>query len=91
MFFDEIHELREWSSKVKLLYDNLSNARFVLSGSASAMLERETASDLAGRCFLREVEPLSLREFAELSGAGRWRMVELPLTSDAPSQKSWLG
>lgn len=63
---DEIHKVKGWSSKIKFLYDNLPNLKFFLSGSASLMLEKEASSDLAGRYFLVEVSPLSLKEFAEL-------------------------
>lgn len=66
VFFDEIHKLEDWSSKIKLLYDSLPNMKLTISGSAS-MIEKETKSNLAGRYFIREVKPLSLREFAELS------------------------
>ena len=58
--------MKGWSSKIKFLYDNLPNLKFFLSGSASLMLEKEASSDLAGRYFLVEVSPLSLKEFAEL-------------------------
>jgi len=67
IFLDEIHKLPGWSGQVKILYDALPKAKLVLSGSASVMLQRGAESDLAGRYFLREIEVLSLREFAELS------------------------
>jgi predicted AAA+ superfamily ATPase len=66
IFLDEIHKLPGWSGQVKILYDALPNAKLVLSGSASLLLQKGAESDLAGRYFLREIEVLSLREFAEL-------------------------
>lgn len=66
VFFDEVHKLPGWSSKIKILYDQLPNLKICLSGSASIMIEAEAAKNLAGRYFLREVTPLSLKEFAEL-------------------------
>jgi predicted AAA+ superfamily ATPase len=68
LFLDEIHKLPGWSGQIKILYDSLPRAKLVLSGSASILLQREAGADLAGRYFLREIEVLSLREFAELSG-----------------------
>jgi predicted AAA+ superfamily ATPase len=66
IFLDEIHKLPGWSGQVKILYDALPNAKLVLSGSAGVLLQEGAESDLAGRYFLREIEVLSLREFAEL-------------------------
>ena len=66
LFLDEIHKLPGWSEQVKILYDALPNAKLFLSGSASVLLQRGAESDLAGRYFLKEIEVLSLREFAEL-------------------------
>ena len=66
LFLDEVHKLKNWSSKVKLLYDSLPNLRICVSGSASIIVEREAARDLAGRYFSFEVQPLTLQEFAEL-------------------------
>ncbi len=65
-FFDEIQKVGEWSSKIKFLYDNLPNLKIFVSGSASLMLEAASTNNLAGRHFLREIKPLSLKEFAEL-------------------------
>ncbi|MEM3402397.1 MAG: ATP-binding protein [Candidatus Hadarchaeales archaeon] len=67
VFFDEVHKLKDWSSKLKLLYDALPNMKMVLSGSAGIMIEKEALKNLAGRHFQMEVKPLSLGEFAELS------------------------
>ena len=66
MFFDEIQKLKDWSSKIKLLYDNFPNLKIAVSGSASILIEREALSNLAGRHFLIKMEPLSLKEFFEL-------------------------
>jgi len=66
VFFDEIHKLKNWSSKIKILYDNLPNLKICVSGSASVMVESEAIKNLAGRFFSFEVRPLTLQEFAEL-------------------------
>ncbi|MEM2282538.1 MAG: ATP-binding protein [Candidatus Hadarchaeales archaeon] len=77
VFFDEVHKLKNWSSKLKILYDNLPNLKLVVSGSASLMIEREALENLAGRHFQREVRPLSLGEFAELSLGRKIENLEL--------------
>ncbi|MGC8817734.1 MAG: ATP-binding protein [Candidatus Hadarchaeum sp.] len=77
VFFDEVHKLRNWSSKLKLLYDALPNLKIVLSGSASIMIEKEALTNLAGRYVQREVKPLSLGEFAELSLGRRIENLEM--------------
>ena len=66
LFLDEVHKLRNWSSKVKLLYDNLPNLRICISGSASLLVEEEAFRNLAGRYFLFEIPPLTLQEYGEL-------------------------
>jgi len=66
VFFDEIQKLDGWTSKIKLLYDNLPNIKFCLSGSASLTIEEKSVKDLVGRCFGIEIKFLTLQEFAEL-------------------------
>jgi len=66
VFFDEIQKLKDWDSKIKIIYDNFPNIKFILSGSASLQLEKDAANNLAGRYFLREIPPLSLKEYFEL-------------------------
>ncbi len=65
-FFDEIQKIKNWSEKIKFLYDNLPNIKFFMSGSASLMIRKDSIHNLAGRYFLKEINPLSLKEFAEL-------------------------
>ncbi|MGC8811977.1 MAG: ATP-binding protein [Candidatus Aenigmatarchaeota archaeon] len=66
VFFDEIQKLKNWSSKIKLLYDNFPNLKICISGSASVALEQAAIKDLAGRYFSHYISPLTLHEFAEL-------------------------
>ena len=66
LFLDEIHKLRDWSSKIKIIYDSLPNIKMCISGSASLTMESEVIDNLAGRYFKIEVKPLSLQEYAEL-------------------------
>ena len=66
IFLDEIYKLKNWHKELKLLYDALPNAKFIVSGSASLKVEREARKDLTGRAFYVEVKPLSFKEFFEL-------------------------
>jgi len=66
IFLDEIHKLENWSSKLKILYDNFPNLKFCVSGSANLMIEKDAVKDLAGRYFIEEIKPLTLQEFYEL-------------------------
>jgi predicted AAA+ superfamily ATPase len=66
VFLDEIQKVKGWSLQLKQLYDNFPNIKFIVSGSASLELEKEAKDNLAGRYFLREIPPLSLKEFFEL-------------------------
>jgi predicted AAA+ superfamily ATPase len=66
VFLDEIQKLKGWSLQLKQLYDNFPKIKFVVSGSASLELEKEAKDNLAGRYFLKEIPPLSLKEFFEL-------------------------
>ncbi len=66
VFLDEIQKLDNWSSQLKLFYDNFPNIKFFVSGSASIQLEQNAMADLVGRHFTIRVTPLSLVEFFEL-------------------------
>lgn len=66
MILDEVQKLPDWSNKIKILYDNFPNIKFVVSGSSSFQLEKEAKINLAGRHFTIEVAPLSFREYLEL-------------------------
>jgi predicted AAA+ superfamily ATPase len=66
LFLDEVQKLKNWSSQVKLIYDNFPNIRIIISGSASLQLEAQAISNLAGRYFIIELKPLSLLEYYEL-------------------------
>jgi glutamate synthase domain-containing protein 3 len=49
LFFDEIHKLKNWENKVKVLYDLNLGVKQILSGSASLNLMRRSRESLAGR------------------------------------------
>lgn len=75
LFIDEIHHYPEWKKETKALYDEFRHATIVLSGSAPLAFEPERRYEVT------DVEPLSLREFAELQGrkikvAEAWRSID---------------
>lgn len=65
-FIDEISKLKEWGSKIKLLYDAFPNIKFFVSSSSSVGLEEEAIKNLSGRYFMLKMTPLSFAEFLEL-------------------------
>ncbi len=69
IFLDEIQKLSDWSNKLKLLYDRLPKAKFVISGSSSFHLEKEAMKNLAGRYFEVNIKPLSFAEYLQMSGS----------------------
>lgn len=77
IFLDEIHKLKDWSSQLKIIYDNFPKIKFIVSGSASVMLEKEAISNLAGRYFLKEIPTLSIKEYFELKNKVKIENYEL--------------
>jgi len=69
IFLDEIQKLEDWSNKIKIIYDAFPNLKIIVSGSASFNLEKEAKSNLVGRHFIINVEPLSFAEYLELKGS----------------------
>lgn len=65
IFLDEVHTCPAWNREIKLLYDRKLPLRFVVSGSASAIVLKEAATALAGRSKEYVVLPLS---FSEICG-----------------------
>jgi len=67
-FFDEIHKLRDWGNKLKVLYDLNPNIKIIISGSASLNLLKGVKESLAGRIFDFEINPLDFREYLKFKG-----------------------
>lgn len=65
LFFDEIHKLKDWASKIKMLYDVSPSAKILLSGSAQIIMWKETRESLAGRFFDFVIKPLDFNEYLE--------------------------
>lgn len=68
IFLDEIQKLRDWPSKVKLLYDSNPKLKIFLTGSAQITMWRGTRESLAGRFFDFQIRPLSFDEYLDFKG-----------------------
>lgn len=66
LLFDEIHKLKDWENKIKVLYDLNPKVKIVLSGSLNLM--RQSSESLAGRAKFHHLRPLTFREFLEFNG-----------------------
>lgn len=60
---DEFHYVEQGGKKLKLLYDTLENAKFVITGSSSLELKSQTSKYLVGRLFSFNLYPFSFWEF----------------------------
>lgn len=69
IFLDEIQKLKDWSNKLKLLYDRFPKTKFIISGSSSFNLEKDAMKNLAGRHFEVNVKPLSFTEYLQMAGS----------------------
>jgi predicted AAA+ superfamily ATPase len=67
-FLDEIQKCGGWQDKIKIFYDLHPNLKFVITGSASAQIDKRAKESLAGRLYDFNLEPLSFKEFVEWKG-----------------------
>ena len=63
--FDEAHFYPELFTHIKVVADEMPQARFVLTGSSNFMLLEKITESLAGRAALLTLLPLSLAELSE--------------------------
>ena len=69
VFFDEVQYSIDWEGKLKTFYDLYPKIKFVVTGSASLLVERSVKEKLAGRFFLVSVNPLDFKEFSAMKGS----------------------
>ncbi len=67
LFLDEIQKLEDWENKIKLLYDKNLPIKFLLSGSSSLTLKKNSKETLAGRNYVSNLSPLTFKEYLKLS------------------------
>lgn len=65
IFFDEIQKVKNWANILKYYYDRKLPIQFVISGSASSVLIKNSRESLAGRIEEFLLLPLSFRELLE--------------------------
>jgi predicted AAA+ superfamily ATPase len=75
IFIDEIHFIHDWQLHLKNLYDQNYNVKFIVSGSSSVHLFKESKESLLGRIDDIHVLPLDLNQFLRfydaLKGKGK--------------------
>ena len=62
IFLDEVQSLDGWEKWIKKMYDSFEDLKFVISGSKSYLLKKESTL-LTGRMLELEIYPLSFREY----------------------------
>jgi predicted AAA+ superfamily ATPase len=63
VFLDEIHYLPDWELYLKILYDKQTPFKFIISGSSSLHLLRQSSESLVGRVQPQLVFPLKFLEY----------------------------
>ncbi len=66
IFLDEVQKLNDWENKIKIYYDLYKNIKFIISGSASINIERNSNESLAGRMYDFILKPLTFKEYLAL-------------------------
>ncbi|MDO8554593.1 MAG: ATP-binding protein [Candidatus Micrarchaeota archaeon] len=67
IIFDEIMFVKDWQDVLKRHYD-LSDIKFIVTGSSALELDRRSSESLAGRLRLIKINPFSFREYLNLKG-----------------------
>lgn len=63
VFIDEIQYLKDWEQHLKVLVDSYPATKFIVSGSATAALKRQSTESGAGRFTDFRLPPLTFQEF----------------------------
>lgn len=63
VFIDEIQNVRGWQQLLKKYYDLKYSSKFIVSGSSSSLIYKNSSESLAGRISFIDVFPLTFREF----------------------------
>lgn len=75
--FDEIHKYRAWSKELKSINDSFPRLRILASGSSALSIQRGS-HDLSRRAVLRQLSPMSFREWLTVRQLGDFPVVSLP-------------
>lgn len=67
LIFDEIHKMKDWKMFLKGIFDcRAANQAILVTGSARLDTFRQSGESLAGRYFSIKLNPLSVKELADL-------------------------
>lgn len=80
VFIDEIQNIKDWQLLLKKFYDLKYMSKFVVSGSSSTLLYKDSSESLAGRIHFLNMFPLTFREFLQFNNV-EVQGVELDITS----------
>ncbi len=67
VFIDEIQNVRGWQQLLKKYYDLKYASKFIVSGSSSSLIYKNSSESLAGRISFIDVFPLTFREFLQFN------------------------
>ena len=63
LFLDEVHKYKNWSTEVKMMYDNLPDLHIVVTGSSVLDIAKGAEADLSRRAIVYNLEGMSFREY----------------------------
>lgn len=66
IFFDEVQYTENWELWIKVIYDSRKDIRLIATGSASPVLEKETADSGTGRWNVLKIPTMSFYEYCKL-------------------------
>jgi hypothetical protein len=67
VFVDEIQNISGWQLLLKKYYDLRYASKFIVSGSSSSLIYKNSSESLAGRISFIDVFPLTFREFLQFN------------------------
>ncbi|MBI2669318.1 ATP-binding protein [Candidatus Woesearchaeota archaeon] len=70
MFIDEVQKIKGWETWIRTYYDRQEKIKFVVTGSSSELMLRESSTVMTGRNLTFIVRPLSFSEFCSFSSTG---------------------
>lgn len=82
--FDEIQNVSNWESWVRMMMERREKVKFVLTGSSAKLSSAELATKLTGRTLTMKVYPLSFGEFLKFKG------FEVPVGAVPPKKRDLL-
>lgn len=63
LFLDEIQNVRHWQKWTRRIQETKKNIKLIVTGSSAKLLSKELSTELRGRVLVKEILPLSFKEF----------------------------